>query len=68
MLATFFLNSGRLSLHSLAASTLAGDSSLGEDSMLITDSTMLSTCRGGEVGAVHVGGWVGQRVGGWSRV
>lgn len=34
------------SRHIFAASTLAGDSSFGEDSMLMTDSTMLSTCRG----------------------
>ena len=40
---TFFLNSARLSRQSFAASTLAGDSSLGDDSMLITDSTMDST-------------------------
>lgn len=43
---TFFLNSVLFSRHSLAASMFAGDSSLGDDSMLIIESTILSTCRG----------------------
>jgi hypothetical protein len=47
--ATFFLNSDRSDLQSLAASTLAGDSSLGLLSMEMTDSTMDSTCN--ELGA-----------------
>lgn len=41
--ATFFLKLSRDSRHSLAASMFAGDSSLGEESMLMMDSTIDST-------------------------
>ena len=40
---TLFSYSGRLSLHILAASTLAGLSSLGSASMLITEIRIFST-------------------------
>lgn len=42
--ATRFLNSGRSDRHSRAASTFAGDSSLGLLSIEMTDSTIDSTC------------------------
>lgn len=47
--ATFRLNSGYDSLHSLAASTLAGDSSFGSASIDITDIKIVSTvCTGNQ--------------------
>lgn len=47
--ATFLLNSGYDSLHSLAASTLAGDSSFGSASIDITEIKIVSTvCTGNQ--------------------
>jgi hypothetical protein len=43
-LATRFLNPSRSSRHSLAASMLAGLSSLGDDSMEMIESMIVSTC------------------------
>jgi hypothetical protein len=44
---TLFLNSGVLSRHSAAASTFAGDSSFGLDSMLMTERRIVSgVCTG----------------------
>nr|GMD52877.1 Os01g0839801 [Ipomoea batatas] len=40
---TFFLNTSLFSLHSFSASTLAGDSSLGPESMDMILKTILST-------------------------
>ena len=51
---TFFLNSALLSLHSFAASTLAGDSSLGPESIDIILNTMLSTCNQTQQRQVHI--------------
>jgi hypothetical protein len=47
-LRTLFLNSGGFSRHSLAASTFAGDSSFGLDSIEITERRILSGDRTGD--------------------